>query len=217
VGTQARVAAKSGGRRPGRWVGCLVRWVGCIRPGQSWRRRSHSRSPTSPSPSSCASGSAPPPRRSWRTRWRRSWSTSRPCCSRRPSGPARGASAASAFSAVNPYCAAVLYGCTAGGLHGRNRRASAPGQWPQRFHEIEWPVLLLLSWAVKWGEERGERTPSAPRRVKSAERQVSQAVIRGACPRPTAGGVGSLWPEAELPAAQHRVDIGTVGPGLAPA
>jgi hypothetical protein len=25
--------------------------------------------------------------------------------------------------------------------------------WPARFAEIEWPVLMLLSWAVKWAEE----------------------------------------------------------------
>ena len=25
-------------------------------------------------------------------------------------------------------------------------------QWPEQFREIEWPALLLLSWAVAWAE-----------------------------------------------------------------
>ena len=27
-------------------------------------------------------------------------------------------------------------------------------EWPQRFREIEWPVLILLSWAVAWAEHK---------------------------------------------------------------
>jgi hypothetical protein len=49
---------------------------------------------------------------------------------------------------------------------------------PQRFAEIEWPVLILLSWAVDWAE------------------------WRGVFPQ----GEGSCWPEEELPAAKHRLD-----------
>jgi len=27
-------------------------------------------------------------------------------------------------------------------------------EWPSRFREIEWPVLILLSWAVAWAEHK---------------------------------------------------------------
>jgi len=56
-------------------------------------------------------------------------------------------------------------------------------EWPARFNEIEWPALILLSWAVAWAEHT---YPS----------------LRG-----------SLWPEAELPAATYRVG-GEAGPRL---
>jgi len=49
---------------------------------------------------------------------------------------------------------------------------------PQRFAEIEWPVLILLSWAVDWAE------------------------WRGVFPQ----GEGGCWPEEELPAAKYRLD-----------
>ena len=49
---------------------------------------------------------------------------------------------------------------------------------PQRFAEIEWPVLILLSWAVDWAE------------------------WRGVFPQ----GDGGCWPEDELPAAKYRLD-----------
>ena len=29
------------------------------------------------------------------------------------------------------------------------------GKWPNRFNEIEWPVLILLTWVVEWGEYIG--------------------------------------------------------------
>ena len=48
-------------------------------------------------------------------------------------------------------------------------------EWAERFREIEWPALLLLSWAVAWAEH-------AYPPVK-----------------------GSLWPEEALPAATYRV------------
>jgi len=56
-------------------------------------------------------------------------------------------------------------------------------EWPRRFEEIEWPALILLSWAVAWGEHTFPH-------------------LRG-----------SLWPEAELPAASFRLG-GEGGPQL---
>ena len=47
--------------------------------------------------------------------------------------------------------------------------------WPQRFTEIEWPALILLSWAVAWAEHT---YPSLK---------------------------GTLWPEEQLDAATYRV------------
>ena len=47
---------------------------------------------------------------------------------------------------------------------------------PHRFREIEWPVLILLSWVVGWAEWRGICTVDC-----------------------------SCWPEAELPAARYRL------------
>lgn len=51
---------------------------------------------------------------------------------------------------------------------------------PQRFTEIEWPVLILLSWVVDWTEWR----------LKEFN---SEAVS------------GQFWPEAELPAEKYRL------------
>ncbi len=49
---------------------------------------------------------------------------------------------------------------------------------PARFREIEWPVLILLSWVVDWAEWRG----------------IFPA------------GDGGCWPEKELPADKYRLD-----------
>jgi len=48
-------------------------------------------------------------------------------------------------------------------------------EWPSRFNEIEWPALILLSWAVAW-----------------ADHSFPEAQL-------------SLWPEAQLPAAKYRL------------
>jgi len=56
-------------------------------------------------------------------------------------------------------------------------------QWADRFREIEWPTLVLLSWAVAWAEHR------------------LGAAAEGA----------SLWPEEQLPAAVFRLG-GEAGP-----
>ena len=51
---------------------------------------------------------------------------------------------------------------------------------PNRFREIEWPVLILLSWVCDWGEWRLGKEALAAEKV-------------------------SLWPEAELPASKYRL------------
>jgi len=59
-------------------------------------------------------------------------------------------------------------------------------EWAGRYREIEWPVLILLSWAVAWAEHA----------------------------LTTAGETaGSLWPEEALPAATYRLG-GKAGPQL---
>lgn len=59
-------------------------------------------------------------------------------------------------------------------------------EWADRFREIEWPVLILLSWAVAW-----------------AEHMLGTA----------ATGASSLWPEEQLPSATYRLG-GAAGPQL---
>ena len=62
-------------------------------------------------------------------------------------------------------------------------------EWADRFREIEWPALILLSWAVAWAEHAlggGEASLCAE---------------------------ASLWPEAELPAKDYRLG-GAAGPKL---
>lgn len=51
------------------------------------------------------------------------------------------------------------------------------GKWADRFREIEWPCLVLLSWVVGWAEWKW----------------------------PDRFGEGALWPEAELSAAEYRL------------
>lgn len=63
-------------------------------------------------------------------------------------------------------------------------------EWARRFAEIEWPVLILLSWAVAWAEHA----------------LASQASTAD-------GAVVTLWPEERLPAATYRLG-GTNGPQL---
>ena len=62
------------------------------------------------------------------------------------------------------------------------------GRWEERFAEIEWPALLLLSWAAAWGEWK----------------------LRGMLPADTAV---DLWPERRLPAERFRLG-GAPGPQL---
>lgn len=61
-------------------------------------------------------------------------------------------------------------------------------EWQTRFREIEWPALILLSWAVAW-----------------AEQELTK--LLGQSPTP------SLWPEDRLPAKRFRLG-GTAGPKL---
>merc|ERR1712137_322292 len=58
-------------------------------------------------------------------------------------------------------------------------------EWARRFEEIEWPVLILLSWAVAWAEHE----------------------------HPVLAADGGLWPESRLPAAEYRLG-GHDGPQL---
>ncbi|KAK3253928.1 hypothetical protein CYMTET_36840 [Cymbomonas tetramitiformis] len=51
------------------------------------------------------------------------------------------------------------------------------GKWADRFDEMEWPCLVLLSWVVGWAEWKW----------------------------PDRFGEGALWPEAELSAAEYRL------------
>eukprot|EP00854_Cymbomonas_tetramitiformis_P007126 gene7126-8501_t len=51
------------------------------------------------------------------------------------------------------------------------------GSWAQRFDEIEWPCLLLLSWVVGWAEWKW----------------------------PERYGAGELWPESDLSAGLYRL------------
>lgn len=60
-----------------------------------------------------------------------------------------------------------------------------------RFREIEWPALILLSWAVAW-----------------ADRNLSGRSAKGG-----SSAEPSLWPEAKLPADKYRVG-GAKGPQL---
>ncbi len=39
-----------------------------------------------------------------------------------------------------------------GAIVGALERVVAGTEWPSRFVEIEWPALILLSWAVAWAE-----------------------------------------------------------------
>ena len=59
-------------------------------------------------------------------------------------------------------------------------------EWAARYREIEWPVLILLSWAVAW-----------------ADHKLSTV----------AGEAVSLWPEEQLPADKYRLG-GAAGPQL---
>ena len=61
-------------------------------------------------------------------------------------------------------------------------------EWPDRFREIEWPALILLSWAVAWAEHTLKK-------------------------RSAFGASVSLWPEEALPASTYRIG-GTAGPKL---
>jgi len=61
--------------------------------------------------------------------------------------------------------------------------------WPSRYAEIEWPVLVMLSWAVAWGEHTLAEHSLAPEDA-------------------------NLWPEYALPAATYRLG-GRAGPSLA--
>jgi len=61
-------------------------------------------------------------------------------------------------------------------------------EWAERFREIEWPVLILLSWAVAWADHTLDTLGAA---------------AKGA----------SLWPEEQLPADTYRLG-GKAGPQL---
>ena len=65
-------------------------------------------------------------------------------------------------------------------------------EWSGRFKEIEWPVLILLSWAVAW-----------------AEHKLTELAGLGAQDSEPA----NLWPEEQLPAATYRLG-GAAGPQL---
>ena len=68
-------------------------------------------------------------------------------------------------------------------------------EWANRFREIEWPVLILLSWAVAWVEHR----------------LAASSAVAGAM---EIDGEGiSVWPENQLPAAIYRLG-GNAGPQL---
>jgi len=65
-------------------------------------------------------------------------------------------------------------------------------EWQSRFREIEWPSLILLSWAVAWGEHTLEALTATARDASDA---------------------ASLWPEGRLPASKYRLG-GQRGPQL---
>jgi Ca-activated chloride channel family protein len=67
-------------------------------------------------------------------------------------------------------------------------------EWASRYAEIEWPVLILLSWAVAWAEHR-----------------LSSSTAGDAASAREGGN--SLWPEEQLPAAKYRLG-GPSGPQL---
>ena len=66
-------------------------------------------------------------------------------------------------------------------------------EWARRFAEIEWPALILLSWAVAWADHK-----LAGGAAKNGASSAEEA---------------SLWPEARHPADQYRVG-GAKGPQL---
>jgi hypothetical protein len=63
--------------------------------------------------------------------------------------------------------------------------------------QIEWPVLVLLSWAVAWADHQLASAAAAAKPATAA----------------APGGPASLWPEAQLPAATYRLG-GAAGPQL---
>ena len=64
-------------------------------------------------------------------------------------------------------------------------------EWASRFAEIEWPCLILLSWAVAWAEHQLSTRGDAASAASSPD----------------------LWPEDQLPAATYRLG-GKGGPQL---
>jgi hypothetical protein len=85
-------------------------------------------------------------------------------------------------------------------------------EWPSRFDEIEWPVLILLSWAVAWAEHKLAELAA----VSWADLLASMIHIHGVGHRTHADAVQeslSLWPEEQLPAATYRLG-GAAGPQL---
>lgn len=85
-------------------------------------------------------------------------------------------------------------------------------EWPSRFDEIEWPVLILLSWAVAWAEHKLAELAA----VSWADLLASMIHIHGVGQRNHADAVQeslSLWPEEQLPAATYRLG-GAAGPQL---
>ena len=82
-------------------------------------------------------------------------------------------------------------------------------EWQDRFDEIEWPVLILLSWAVAWAEHKLAWAENKLVDLGGYAKEVL-ASMDVVC----SGGLSlSLWPEEQLPAATYRLG-GAAGPQL---
>jgi len=73
-------------------------------------------------------------------------------------------------------------------------------EWASRFAEIEWPVLILLSWAAAWAEHK-----------LATWQQPTIANTPNATP--SSSSSTTVWPEEKLPADKYRLG-GSGGPSL---